>query len=184
MGESEWILPLLGIGGLAIGAIMVLPSFMKKEYDDGGPTTIDYSESERYLDEAEKMLDLKRRARRLQYESDLQQPYTFSNRLPLVIGSPDKDDSAYIITDEDFDRLDIGKKDRRYLNKQRKLKDARLERVVYGDNRDLEVSIPSESYFVNTVSPYGQGPAHEFTRLASPESLSKTNTRTNTVNLY
>ena len=111
MGENGWILPLLGIGGLAIGGLLVLPNFMKK--DDYGPTPVDYSESDRYLAESERMLDRNRRARRLQYEEDLQEPYTFGNRIPLIAGSPDKDDSAYIITDEDFDRLDIGKKDRR-----------------------------------------------------------------------
>ena len=173
MGESEWILPLLGIGGLAIGAIMVLPNFMKEKNGNGGPTVIDDTG---YYD----MLEENRRARRRQYDRDFDDPYTFGNRLPLIVGSPDKDDSAYIITDEDFDKLDIGKKDKKYLNKQRKIKDARLERVVYGDN--MPYTVPS--YFVNTVSPYGQGPAHEFTRLPGGEDLSKTNTRTNTINLY
>ena len=170
MSESDWILPLLGIGGLAIGGLLVLPNFMKSAKAEG-PVVID--------DDYD-LIEANRRARRRQYEEDFADPYTFSNRLPLVIGTPDKDDSAYIITDEDFDKLDIGKKDKKYLNKQRKLKDARLERVVYGDN--MPYTVPS--YFTNTVSPYGQGPAHEFTRLASPESLSRTNTRTNTLNLY
>ena len=170
MGDNEWILPLLGLGGLAIGGLLVLPMMKngKEEYNE--PTVIeDYD-----------ILEANRRARQRQYERDFAEPYTFGNRLPLIAGTPDKDDSAYIITDEDFDRLNIGKKDRKYLNKERKLKDARLERVVYGDN--MPYTVPS--YFVNTVSPYGQGPAHEFTRLAAPESLSRTNTRTNTLNLY
>lgn len=183
MGESDWILPVLGIGGLAIGAIMVLPSFMKNR-DIGGPilsSEEDLTAAERYLAEQERNLEAKRKLRQLQYEEDFAQPYTFSNRLPLLVGAPDKDDDAYVITDEDFDKLDIGKKDRRFLNKQRKLRDAKLERVVYGDNSPFG-TVPS--YFVNTVSPYGQGPSHEFTRLSNPEGLSNTNTRTNTINLY
>jgi len=148
MGESEWILPLLGIGGLAIGGLLVLPNFMKKE---------------EYIPRIKDP-----------YMEDYEEP----SRLPLVIGEPN---DAYVITDEDFDKLDIGKKDRKFLNRQRKLRDAKLERVVYGDNRDMEV-VPS--YFVNTVSPYGQGPAPEFTRLVGPADLSNTNTRTNTINLY
>ena len=171
MSENDWILPVLGIGGLAIGAIMVLPGFMKNARAEEP----DFSEAERLLSIAEKTEDLRRRAK--EAERRAQSDYNSNSRIPMLLGEPN---DAYIISDEDFDKLDIGKKDRRFLNKQRKLRDAKLERVVYGDNRDLEVS----SYFVNTVSPYGQGPSPEFTRLIGPQELSNTNTRTNTINLY
>jgi hypothetical protein len=178
MGESDWILPVLGIGGLAIGAIMVLPGFMKNAKGEEptilGPTS-GLDDAERFLEEAEKREEIRRRA--IELERSAQSNYPSSSRIPMLLGEPN---DAYVITDEDFDKLDIGKKDKRFLNRQRKLRDAKLERVVYGDNRDLEVS----SYFVNTVSPYGQGPSPEFTRLVGPQDNSNTNTRTNTINLY
>jgi len=176
MSESDWILPVLGIGGLAIGGLLVLPSFMKsREEESMGPIESQgYDALDRELEARRKLAELRELRDR-----EVREP-SYSNRIPLMIGQP-YDDDAYVITDEDFDKLDIGKKDRRFLNKQRKLKDARLERVVYGDNGLMPI-VPS--YFVNTVSPYGQGPSYEFTRLVGPQDNSNTNTRTNTINLY
>ena len=173
MSENDWILPVLGIGGLAIGAIMVLPGFMKNKDEIGmGPIESQgYEALDRELAARRKLAELRELERSTQSD--------YPNRIPMLLGEPN---DAYIISDEDFDKLDIGKKDKRFLNRQRKLRDAKLERVVYGDNRDLEVTVPS--YFVNTVSPYGQGPSPEFTRLVGPQDNSNTNTRTNTINLY
>ncbi len=174
MSESEWILPILGIGGLAIGGLLVLPSFMKSKEDEGymGPI-----ESQGY-DALDRELEARRKLAELRELRDREE--NVPTRIPLLLGRPA--DDAYVITDEDFDKLDIGKKDRKFLNKQRKLRDARLERVVYGDNGGMMPVVPS--YFVNTVSPYGQGPSPEFTRLVGPQDNSNTNTSTNTINLY
>lgn len=167
MGESDWILPVLGLGGLAIGGLLVLPSFMKNKDEMGPIEAQGYEALDREIEARKKLRELR----------ELEAEETAPSRIPLMLGEPN---NAYVITDEDFDKLDIGKKDRSFLNKQRKLRDAKLERVVYGDN-NMDI-VPS--YFVNTISPYGQGPAHEFTRLVGPQDLSNTNTRTNTINLY
>ena len=170
MSESEAsMLPLLAIGGLAIGAAVLLPSLLNR-----GGESVDY---ERAIEMARKLRQSDKRREELgMYPPD-------RDRLPLLMGGGKQEDDAYLITDEDFSKLDIGKKDRRWLNKERKIRDARLERVVYGDSMSLPPP-PAQSFFVNTVSPYGQGPAHEFTRLTHPQDMSRTNTRTNTVNLY
>lgn len=171
MSESESsMLPLLAIGGLAIGAVVLLPSLLNK-----GEESVDY---ERAIEMARKLRQADKRREELgMYPPD-------RDRVPLLVGGKQEDDT-YLITDDDFSKLDIGRKDRRWLNKERKIRDARLERVVYGDS---SMSLPPppmmQSFFTNTVSPYGQGPAHEFTRLGRPQDLSSTNTRTNTINLY
>ena len=187
MVESDWILPVLGLGGLAIGGLLILPKLKGLDlgFDDGG-------EAPSIAEQGMSALDLELEARRklkelreLEEEEEERELETNTSRVPFLIGR--QPDDAYVITDEDFDKLDIGKKDRAFLNRQRKLRDARLERVVYGDNDINSMMLPTptiSSYFVNTFSPYGQGPAREFQRLPNPEGLSRTNTRTNTVNLY
>lgn len=182
MAGNDTLLAMLAIGGLGIGAIMFLPQLMKSRDEPS------FDEAERYLEQAEKLREIQRRAEALDPDRgpipinarDLD--YHPTRRIPLMIGQPE--DDAYIITDEDFKRLDIGKKDRRYLNKNRKIRDAQLERVVYGDELDRGYAVPVGSYFSNTVSPYGQGPANEFTRLPGASDLSRVNTKGNTINLY
>lgn len=159
MASNDWVLPVVTLGGLAIGGILLFPTIMKsmkKGYGD---------DEEGYFP----MLE--------EYEEEPRL------RIPLV-GTRDiygDGDDAYLITDEDFNKLDIGKKDKKWLNRQRKLKDARLERVLYGDNTFMPTMFAG---MVNTVSPYGQGPAKEFTRLPGFSDQSRVNTRSNTVNLY
>ena len=181
MGESDWILPVLGLGGLAIGGLLIYPKLKGLDlgFDEEAPSIAEQGMSALDLElEARRKL---KELRELEEEEEERELETNTSRVPLLIGR--QPDDAYVITDEDFDKLDIGKKDRAFLNRQRKLRDARLERVVYGD--DIMLQTPTiSSYFVNTFSPYGQGPAHEFQRLPRPEGLSNTNTRTNTVNLY
>jgi hypothetical protein len=89
-------------------------------------------------------------------------------------------DETYLITDEDYSKLDIGTK--KPLNMSQKLKDAKLQRVVYGD--DTSSFGNTFAGFVNTVNPYGQGPARELMRLPGSEGFSRSNTKGNTLNLY
>ena len=180
MASNDWIMPVLLTGGLAIGGIMLLPTLMKSLGKGSTGTSQDSYSPE----EVEEFMT--------KYKEDiLSNPDAFRTppKIPLVeipdifrIGRPEEDD-AYLITDEDFRRLDIGKKDRRFLNRQRKLKDARLERVLYGDNTNQPYILPFSGN-VNTVSPYGLAPSKEFTRLSGSEGLSRSNTRGNTLNLY
>jgi hypothetical protein len=179
MGSNDALLAILAIGGLGVGAIMFLPQLMKGNKDE-----------ERYMGPIEEQgwaqldreIEAKRRLRELRALDSDDLAYHPTRRIPLMIGQPQ--DDAYLITDEDFKRLDIGKKDRRFLNTNRKIRDAQLERVVYGDEIDRGYAVPVGSYFSNTVSPYGQGSANEFTRLPGASDLSKVNTRGNTLNLY
>ncbi len=160
MAGSDSMVAVLAIGALGLGAIFLLPKLMKQESPRGD---INYY-----------------------YEEDV--PRT---RLPLVdlgdvVSTTGDNDDVYLITDEDFRKLDIGKKDRRWLNRERKLKDARLERVLYGDNPNMPYILPqfAGAYNVNTVSPYGQGSAKEFIRLPGASDQSLVNTQKNTINLY
>lgn len=148
----------LAIGALGLGAIFLLPKLMKQESPRGD---INY-----YYEESE--------APRA--------------KLPLVdlgdvVSTTGDNDDVYLITDEDFRKLDIGKKDRRWLNRERKLRDARLERVLYGDNPNMPYILPFAG-MVNTISPYGQGSAKEFIRLPGGSDQSLVNTQKNTINLY
>ena len=88
-------------------------------------------------------------------------------------------DETYLITDESFSKLDIGKKP---LNMAQKMKDAKTQRVVYGDTSSGIGS--TFAGFVNTVSPYGQGPSRELTRLGGFSDQSRVNTFGNSINLY
>jgi hypothetical protein len=171
MGSNDWIMPVLLTGGLAIGGIMLLPTIMKSI--KGG----NYEEDEDYipLSKAEKAV-----------KDVAMQAFDEGRKLPLVdipdiYGIGRGDDDAYLITDEDFRKLDIGKKDRRWLNRERKLKDARMERVLYGDSARPFIPFAGN---VNTVSPYGLAPSPEFVRLSGSLDNSKSNTRGNTLNLY
>jgi hypothetical protein len=176
LAQNDWIMPVLLTGGLAIGGIMLLPTIMKSVKGNR------YEDEEDYipLSRAE---EAAKEAARVAAEEAFEQ----GRKLPLVdipdiYGIGRGDDDAYLITDEDFRKLDIGKKDRRWLNRERKLKDARMERVLYGDS-----ARPSFIPFagnVNTVSPYGLAPSPEFVRLSGAEGLSRSNTRGNTLNLY
>jgi hypothetical protein len=96
-------------------------------------------------------------------------------------------DETYLITDEDYSKLDIGTKQRQRktpLNMSQKLKDAKLQRVVYGDDTGGSSFGNTFAGFVNTVNPYGQGPARELMRLPGSEGFSRSNTKGNTLNLY
>lgn len=174
MGSSnDWIMPVIMVGGLAIGGIMLLPSIMKMT-KKGGYEDEDYIPLSK-AEEATKEVAMR--------------AFEEGRKLPLVdlddvvpkyrVGG----DDAYLITDEDFSKLDIGKKDRRWLNRQRKIKDARLERVLYGDDPTRPLIMPFAGA-ANTVTPYGLAPSPEFTRLPGSEDRSKSNTFKNTVNLY
>ncbi|HKG88803.1 MAG TPA: hypothetical protein VKA95_10785 [Nitrososphaeraceae archaeon] len=179
MGSSnDWIMPVIMVGGLAIGGIMLLPSIMKSV--KGGNNG--YDEDEDYIplsraEEATKAVAMRA------FEEGRKLPLVDLDDLVPKFRVGRDDDDAYLITDEDFRKLDIGKKDRRWLNRQRKLKDARLERVLYGDDPSRPLILPFAGA-VNTVTPYGLAPSPEFTRLAGAEGLSRSNTRGNTVNLY
>lgn len=162
--SNSWLMPTLLVGGLAIGGIFFLPTIIRAMKESNGDVQ-EVPSPEEILIPAPRY------------------------KLPLVdlsdlVNDIGAEDDAYIITDDDFDKLDIGKKDKRFLNRRRKIRDARLERVLYGDNPDRPYIIPTFSGFVNSVNPYGQGQAKELVRLASSESMSRSNTQKNTLNLY
>jgi hypothetical protein len=91
-------------------------------------------------------------------------------------------DETYLITDEDYSKLDIATQQQKPLNMSQKIKDAKMQRVVYGDSGSSFGN--TFAGFVNTVNPYGQGPARELMRLPGSEGFSRSNTKGNTLNLY
>lgn len=167
MGSGDWVAPVLGIGVLAVGGLFLLPSLLKavrseEEETNGngnGDTTVVISEEPPVI----------------------KQPFVDLGDLVEDIRGTD---DVYLITDEDFDKLDIGKRDKKWLNRQRKIRDERLGRVIYGDFYPPGGVIFPFAGYVNTVSPYGQGTTSEFQRLPWAESASRSNTQKNTINLY
>ncbi len=156
-GNSKWLLPAVALGSMAFGAILLHPIMKKLDIFD---------------DDDHGRWRGGRHGKKRKYRD-----------IGQLVSDLDDNDEAYIITDEDFSHLDIAKKP---LNLNRKIKEGKVERVLYGDKMmaDKPVINTTFSGYVNTVSPYGQGPAREFTRLQGAESLSRSNTRGNTLNLY
>lgn len=87
-----------------------------------------------------------------------------------------EDEKAYVITEGDFDYLDINRKERKMLNRYRRLTPDNSARVVYG--LDL-----ANSSYVNAITPFGYGKHQQFARLGQGEQT-LSNTDRNTINLY
>lgn len=170
MGSGDWVAPVLGIGVLAVGGLFLLPSLLKAVKGEEEETTTNGNGNGDTVIITEKTPVIK-------------PPFVDLGDLVQDIGGLD---DVYLITDEDFDKLDIGKRDKRWLNRQRKIRDERLGRVIYGDFYPPGgVILPFAGFGgVNTVSPYGQGTTNEFQRLPWAESASRSNTQKNTINLY
>lgn len=178
MASNDWVGPVFALGVIGIGGALLLPTIMKSLRNSEEPEedVIPLSAAEQAIQDTssksfEEGLALGKK------NPDV--PIVDLSDLVDDIGA--KDD-AYLISDEDFDRLDISKRDRRFLNKRRKIRDARLERVLYGDN--MPQPYIYASYAANSVNPYGVGPYREFGKLGWSESQSRVNTQKNTVNLY
>lgn len=174
MGSNDLLLGLVAIAGLGIGAYFLIPKIMGSSNGNGnGKGYLTKEEAEELAYEM---------ARSGWEEGRKSKPFHGVGDLVEGVGGTD---DVYLITDEDFDKLDIGKKDRKWLNVKRKLRDARIEKVLYGDDFERPLILPNSfSGNVNTVSPYGQVPSPEFQRIGWSESMSRTNTQKNTLNLY
>lgn len=87
-------------------------------------------------------------------------------------------DETYIVSDGENIKNIANKP----LNYKQKLKDAKQQRVVYGDNSS-GIGTTFAGY-VNSINPYGAGPVRELPGLPSFSDQSKVNTFGNSINLY
>lgn len=175
-GANDLLLTLTAVGGLGIAAFILLPPILKNIRDED-------SISEE-IDEtmADSMEDSEngRTTRRIMYRK---RPTSVVNLNELI--DRNFGEKQYLITDKDFDYLDINKKERKTLDKYHKLITAGDNRIIYGDRGDRPLVIPQYygSYYVNSITPSGLVPSTEFTRLPN-ENQTNLNTRRNTISLY
>lgn len=175
---NDLLLTLTTVGGLGIAAFLLLPPILKKINGE-------QEEEEETIDEtvtdAMEEPETGRITRRVIYRK---KPTSVVNLNELI--DRNFGEKQYLITDKDFDYLDINKKERRTLNKYHKLIVPQDDRIIYGDRGDRPLVIPqyySQGYYVNSITPSGLVPNTEFTRLPN-ENQTNLNTRKNTISLY
>lgn len=181
--SSNLLLGLVAVGGLALGAYFLIPRIMGSSNGNGNGYSKDDLITKEEAEELAYKVGREGSLKGIELGREYERKHRPFHGIGDLVEGVGGTDDVYLITDEDFDKLDIGKKDRRWLNVKRKLRDARLEKVLYGDDWDKPYIIPFAGN-VNTISPYGQVPSPEFQRIGWAEGESRTNTQKNTLNLY
>lgn len=178
-GANDLLLTLTAVGGLGLAAFILLPPMMRRINGEDEDTISE--EIDETMADAMEDNENGRTTRRVMYR---RRPTSVVNLNELI--DRNFGDKQYLITDKDFDYLDINKKEKRTLDKYHKLITAGDNRIIYGDRGDRPLVIPQYyggSYYVNSITPGGLVPSTEFTRLPN-ENQTNLNTRRNTISLY